>query len=353
MIVYELIEGRAPELRKEDCANPNLFPRFFQAVVSGKRPPLNKANVAQREFIQTLWEAEPKSRPSFSKICAELERNVELFPMDDRGAFLRYKTYLDNGEVEAFKQFCQVADDTTILPSWSSDVAAEVPVSRKLAYDILTAAIDGDREAQKCAAVIHLTGVAVNQSYLQAARFGLASDDALLRLLAKVVPNDNYVQMGEVYEANERFTEASVCYRKAAEAGSVRALWRWGTILIYNDVGLHFNEGVALLKAANDAGLADAAFELARLHIDGVFVTHNEAEGVKYAERAAELGHPDAAYYLGRYYHARFDVENALKWYQEADAFEPVQVLTDEGNEMVGNLEVHGIINDLRKVGVA
>lgn len=346
MIVYELIEGRSPQLRKEDCPVPQ---KFKQAVVAGKRPPLSQASPAQTRFIESLWEANPQLRPSFTKICAEIERNTELFPTADREEFLRYKAYLDNGEVEAFRKFCQVADDATMLPSWSIDVAAEIPVSRKLAFDVVTAAIDGDREAQKCAAVIHLTGVAVSQSYLQAAHFGLASDDALLKLLARVAESDDFVRMGEVYEANERFTEASAYYQKAAERGSVRALWRWGAILIYNDVGLHFNEGVELIKAADAEGLADAAFELARLYIDGVFVTHNEAEGVKYAERAAALGHPDAAFYLGRYYHTRFDVQRALKWYQEADAFEPVTVRTDEGDEKIGNLEAHGIINELLK----
>jgi hypothetical protein len=61
------------------------------------------------------------------------------------------------------------------------------------------------------------------------------------------------------------------------------------------------------------------------------------------------LGHPDAAFYLGRYYHAKFDVANALKWYEEANRFEPVIVDTEDGQQEIGNVEAYIAIQAFRR----
>jgi serine/threonine protein kinase len=348
MLLFTLFEAVPPVLAKADCPSAASFFRYGKAISDGRRPPFAKATDAQRAFIADLWAGEPKQRQSFAKVCAELERNAGLFPGADADAFADYRAYLDKGEADALRRLAQFGERDVRLPAWTLDIAEGKPLTRKFAVDLLSAAADGDREARKCAAVLYLVGGVVARSHLQSARFALESEDPVLRLLAKVGAACDDVQKGEVYEANERIAEAAECYRRAAGAGSTRALWRWGTLLVYNDVGRHTAEGIQLLKAADAAGLGDASFELGRLYIEGVYAAQDDDAGVKYIERAHELGHADAAFFLGRYYHLRFDIANAMKWYEIADGFEPVQILSDDGEEYVGHQEAHGIWNGLR-----
>jgi serine/threonine protein kinase len=352
MICYELIEGALPRLAKTDCSDEKNLPRYSKAIIEGKRPPIKNATAEQISFLEELWAGEPQIRPSFRKVCVELEGNVGLFPGANREEFEEYKTYLDKGEIEAHRQLSQIGDENIVLPDWTIAASEEGSISRKLWFDIVSAAIDGNREAQKCASVLYLAGVGLNRSRLQATRFALSSDDGILGLLGKVGSDIDYVEIGEIYEGRELFEEASKYYRQAAERGSVRGLWRWGTILVYNDTGLQTEEGIRLLKAADASGSADAAFELGRLYIEGIYVAQDEANGVRYIERSAELGHADAAFYLGRYYHARFDVKNARRWYTEADSFEPVRVETEDGTELVGNQEAHKVLSLLEHLWI-
>jgi hypothetical protein len=51
------------------------------------------------------------------------------------------------------RSLSQIDQSDVVLPSWMADVASCAAVMRKAAFEIITSAIDGDSDVQKCAAV--------------------------------------------------------------------------------------------------------------------------------------------------------------------------------------------------------
>jgi serine/threonine protein kinase len=70
-------------------------------IHKGTRPELSDTFVTntQRQLICRMWGGDPKTRPSFAEICADMEMNPQCrFPGTDAVAFDEYKEYLDRGE---------------------------------------------------------------------------------------------------------------------------------------------------------------------------------------------------------------------------------------------------------------
>lgn len=73
------------------------------------------------------------------------------------------------------------------------------------------------------------------------------------------------------------------------------------------------------LKAKAEQGDAAAQCELGLSYSKGDGVEQDEQEGVKWLIKAAEQGHADAQYWLGRrYLHGRLNVQEATKWFLKA-----------------------------------
>ncbi|MBI3900427.1 MAG: protein kinase [Gammaproteobacteria bacterium] len=72
------------------------------------------------------------------------------------------------------------------------------------------------------------------------------------------------------------------------------------------------------VKAAAEAGDANAQFRLAHMLWDGTAGTRDETQARDWMERAAEQGHRDAQFALGSFYERRNDVRTAAGWYQRA-----------------------------------
>jgi TPR repeat protein len=67
-------------------------------------------------------------------------------------------------------------------------------------------------------------------------------------------------------------------------------------------------KGVYGLYEKAEKGNPRAAFLVAALHLNGIFVPFDAAKGTKFLEVAAEKGDPDALYYLGLHYqHGAYD----------------------------------------------
>jgi TPR repeat protein len=285
-------------------------------------------------------------RPSFVQICAEFERHQNLFKGTDVAKFDEYKQWVD--EQEAALTASHRVTDTEASPAWSFDVNRKTPINRRIAFDIISSAIDGDHDAQKCAAILYLTGTAVEQSFLLAAKFAQMTEDPLMTILSRVSKNVSDFQRGELLEANGKICDAAAAYRKAAEAGSYCALWRWGSLLIHNDTGYHVDEGLQFMEAAAEHGVADAAFELGKLYIEGFVVLQDDETGLRWLEKALQANHPDAALFLARYYHSQYDVQKARDYYELADKpVGPGPFLTDNLKVPIGHVEAHGLARAL------
>jgi tetratricopeptide (TPR) repeat protein len=341
IIMCQLIEReREPRLAGSPRNRADSPLLWGNAILAGQRPATTKANPQQVAWLNRLWSQLPGDRPSFVQICAEWERGVHLFPGTDRARFDQYKQWVDSEE----RNLAVIApSEDAPAPPWALDINKRTPLTQRIARDIVTSATDGDREAQKCAAILFLTGTGVEQSFLMAAKFATMTEDPLMVILSRVSRNVGEFQRGELFEANGKVREASECYKKAAEGGSYRALWRWGFLLVHNDVGGHINAGLKMLETAAENKIADAAFELGKLYVEGVAVIQDEPRGIKWMQKALELKHPDAAFYLGRYHHSRFDMETARKYYELADKVTEEEPPKDDQGDPVGHWEAHGL----------
>jgi hypothetical protein len=107
--------------------------------------------------------------------------------------------------------------------------------------------------------------------------------------------------MGRSVSQND--VEAARFYRKAADAGDIRATAALGSM--YSEGrGVEQNDAEAflLLRKAADAGIIEATFNLALLYEDGRGVARDEAEASRLYRKAAEAGDIDSMYNLARMY---------------------------------------------------
>jgi serine/threonine protein kinase len=347
MICYQLIEGPELKLPRDKCrGNSESQLVWGNSIRAGIRPATKKATPEQIAWLERLWNNTPPLRPSFVQICAEFERRQNLFEGTDQAKFDQYKQWVDEQEAKVTTSYRIVDEEAS--PPWSSDVNRKNPVDRRMAFDIISSALDGDHEAQKCAAVLYLTGTAVEQSFLLAAKFAQMTEDPLMAILSRVSKNVSEFQRGELFEANGKIREAAGAYKKAAEAGSYRALWRWGSLLVHNDTGYHVNEGLKFMEVAAEHGVADAAFELGKLYIEGFVVLQDDERGLRWLEKALEADHPDAALFLARYYHSQYDVQKARDYYELADKpVGPGPFVKDDREEPIGHREAHELAKAL------
>jgi serine/threonine protein kinase len=350
MIFYQLIESCEPKIPRELFGNRNTENRLIWTraiAVDHLRPPTKIANPDQKVWLDRLWAHEAGHRPSFVQICAEFERGLHLWPDTDRAKFDDYRQWVDAEEAKIASSYRRA--DEGAVPMWAADVNDRLAVDRRMAFDIISSAIDGDHDAQKCAVMLYLTGTFVEQSFLLAARFALLTDDPAMAIVSRVPKVAGHLQRGELLEANGKIEEASEAYRAAAEAGSCRALWRWGALLVHNDVAYRVQDGLKLMEEAAARGVADAAFELGKMFLEGIDVIPDEATGVKWLERALELKHPDAALYLGRFYHGSFELEKARNYYELADQVVGEATRVDAERLPVGHAEAHELAKALNQ----
>jgi TPR repeat protein len=326
ILIATLIEGKPLTFSEEawgDCFNPDILdlPDIGQVLKKGYRPTLTKASAADQQWLARLWATEPGDRPSFIEICDQLEHGEHWFGApsdDDRQLFEAYRSKIEEGEraidLAVFKD-----QEEEVLP-WVQDLQADPEVaSSEFIMRVLSAAFDGDLEAQKFASMVYLAGAAdFGRSTLLAVRFAVDSGDPILGTLAKVSSYAEPWHRGQILEATGKLAEAAVEYRAAAQKGNGSALWRLGSLLVHNDRGLHYKEGLDMIRRAADLGVADAAYELGQLYREGGVVGVDEEQAIGWFKKALEMKHNDAALTLAVIYHGRLDFANAWEFYNQA-----------------------------------
>lgn len=98
--------------------------------------------------------------------------------------------------------------------------------------------------------------------------------------------------------------EAVDVYVRLARDGHAQAKFGLGRVLLAQGAQTHDPAGAAaraaaLWQSAGRSGMADAWYELGRLHMDGVFVPRDEHKALVALERGARAGSSLAAYALG------------------------------------------------------
>ena len=123
-------------------------------------------------------------------------------------------------------------------------------------------------------------------------------------------------------QAREDWTEAAVCYRKAADLGHAYAMNNLG--LCYgNGTGVtqSFEQAVEWLRKAADLGDAGAMYNLGLFYARGTGVAQSFEQAVEWYRKAADLGNADAMGNLGKRYYNGTGVaqsfEQAVEWFRK------------------------------------
>jgi len=77
-------------------------------------------------------------------------------------------------------------------------------------------------------------------------------------------------------------------------------------------------EGVHWLRHAAEQGHANAQFEMGRVYLAGLGTPQDRAESANWYRRAAEQGHTEAQFMLGMAHELRNEKDEALRWYRLA-----------------------------------
>jgi serine/threonine protein kinase len=344
ILIATLIEGK-PLTFSEDAwrgvANPDTLSLtdIGQILTQGHRPAVTQATAAEQQWLARLWAPEPADRPSFIEICDELEHGEHWFggtspSVDDRQLFEAYRSEIEKGE--RANEAPQVRGSEEEVPAWVQNLQDNPEVHESdFIMRVLSAALDGDLEAQKFASMVYLAGADdFGRSTLLAVRFAVESGDPILGTLAKASSYAEPWHRGQILEATGKLAEAAVEYRAAAQKGDGYALWRLGVLLVRNDLGLHFERGLDMIRRAAEAGIQDAAYELGQLYQEGVMVDVDEEQAIGWFKKALEMGHNDAALTLALIHHRRLDFEKAYVYYDhaakrfgEAKAIQPIDFL--------------------------
>lgn len=135
-------------------------------------------------------------------------------------------------------------------------------------------------------------------------------------------------ELGNLYEEGaavvQDLRKARAYYSAAALKHDAPAMKDLAMLLLRTAKGKEAQNAQALrlLRAASDAGLADAQMTFAKLYSAGLAVKKDENEARRWCQRAARSGSAEAMYALGRLYEMGQRVKKspstALEWYQQA-----------------------------------
>lgn len=111
-------------------------------------------------------------------------------------------------------------------------------------------------------------------------------------------------------------------------------------IMIKN--GRNIQESISFLKEGVENGFAPAQSELAKLYIEGKYVSKNMNEAIDLLEKAAEKGNYDACFELGQIFENMGEIEKAIKLYKKA-SFIPKQEVVSKLKQLAPDFEIDSI----------
>ena len=139
-------------------------------------------------------------------------------------------------------------------------------------------------------------------------------------------PNSPFAQGLKYYKgdgAEQDYDKAFAYFKKAAAAGSVRALDYIGYMYAHGyGVEKNSTKAVAWYQKAADKGSSAALANLGRLYLNGDGVDTDYDQAASYFRKAAQLGNPTGMDLLGYVYEnglgVKADISQARQWYQKA-----------------------------------
>ena len=130
---------------------------------------------------------------------------------------------------------------------------------------------------------------------------------------------ENQFLLGENYfygvRCEQNYKLAGSWYKEAAKRGHAAAMYMYGYMAMFGLLGkTDIAEGTRYVKRAAAKGNLHAILLLARNYYDGFGVKKNDKKAFLFWKKGAELGCPEAEYYLGLCYEKGIYVrENILK----------------------------------------
>jgi len=131
-------------------------------------------------------------------------------------------------------------------------------------------------------------------------------------------------QVGHGYYTSKKYQQAVSWFKKAAAAGSEKAMSSLGTMYLMGwGVAQDYKQAFRWYREAADKGFADAQFNLAAMYLKGWGVAQDYVEATKWYETAARQGHIKAQFYVGTLYlegkeGVKQDYKQAFHWLEKA-----------------------------------
>jgi localization factor PodJL len=158
--------------------------------------------------------------------------------------------------------------------------------------ELRQAAADGDARAQFEIAAIYTEGRAVEQDYVEAAKWYERS--AAQGLVPAQYRLGNLYETGTGVEKN--LENAKLWYQRAAEAGNRMAMHNLAALYASGQMGeQEFESAAEWFQQAADRGMTDSQFNLGMLYARGLGLEQNFEQSYKFFALAAKSGDADAA----------------------------------------------------------
>jgi TPR repeat protein len=132
-------------------------------------------------------------------------------------------------------------------------------------------------------------------------------------------------RIGEMYEAGlgvpQDYARAAEWYRKGTELGNRYTSTQLARLYERGEgVERSMERAIALYQEAAAAGDLSAQLRLARIHLEGISVEPDRQEALTLYQAAAGTGMPAGQKGLGRFFEEEGQIEQAVYWYEKADA---------------------------------
>lgn len=134
-------------------------------------------------------------------------------------------------------------------------------------------------------------------------------------------PEELFNNFRDLYR-QEKYKEAAIPAREAAEKGYAPAQFALGTLYLGRGVEKDYESSVMWYRKAAEQGFAEAENSLGDMYFDGLGVTQDYQEALTWYHKAAAQGNAESAFSLGLMYTNGLGVakdnEEAVKWYRKA-----------------------------------
>lgn len=268
ILLYELFVNKEPDFGMDDQE------AIKASIIIGNRPTIPSDLVPQsyQKLITECWDNESSNRPSFKNIVRRLAMPDYILPCVDYDKYIEYtRKTLDNRFLlkdSDMKTQGTRADELQVLAD-SGDVESQYKYA--IILETGDGAIRNTKEAMK---------------YYKMACFNNKKNKHLPSMHA----------LARLYESQQKWAEAEVLFRTAAEEGYKESQFHYA-VMLKNGSGAvekDIHKAAKFFKLAADQGEIDGQIFYANILLKGEGVIVNKKLAAEYFKKAADQGDRDA-----------------------------------------------------------